>query len=70
MEPSTLRNLGAVCIAVGLLGLAFTLLIAGLVATGSTDPPQTYMVVVVPVQSIVNILVGWTLRRQGTAARR
>lgn len=70
MEPSTLRRLGAVCIGVGLFGLACTLLIAGLVATGTSEPPQTFMVFVVPIQSLVNVVVGWNLRQQGAARSR
>ena len=70
MEPSTLRRLGTLCIAVGILGLACTVLVAGLVATGTSGPLRTFMVFIVPIQSVVNVVVGMTLRRQGTAVGR
>jgi hypothetical protein len=49
---------------VGVVGLGFTLLVVGLVATGTTEPPRTIMAVWVPIQSAVNVAAGWNLRRQ------
>ena len=67
MEPRTLRRIGNVCVAFGVLGLAFTVVVVVFAAAGATDAPATSMAIVIPVQSAVNVLAGWNLRRQAAA---
>jgi hypothetical protein len=64
MEPKTLRTIGNFGVVVGIVGLALTVIVVGLVVTGATEPPETVMTVVIPIQSLVNVVVGWSLRRQ------
>jgi hypothetical protein len=64
MEPKTLRTIGNFGVVVGIVGLALTVIVVGLVVTGATEPPETFMTVVIPIQSLVNVVVGWSLRRQ------
>ncbi len=68
MEPKTLRTIGNVAILVGIVGLALTVITVGLVVTGATEPPSTFMAVIIPIQSVVNVAVGWNLRRQAGSA--
>ena len=68
MEPRTLRTIGNVGIVVGIVGLALTIIIVGLVVTGATEPPSTFMAVVIPIQSVVNVVAGWNLRRQAASS--
>jgi len=70
IEPQTLRKIGTASIVFGVVGLAFTLLLVGLVATGTTEPPSTFMAIWIPIQSTVNVASGWSLRRRaGQLAR-
>jgi hypothetical protein len=68
LEPQSLRRIGTVGIIIGLVGLAFSLVLALLVLTGASEPPQTIMAFWVPIQSIVNVAIGWNLRRQAQRA--
>jgi len=70
LKPQTLRTMGNVGIIFGVAGLAFTLVLAVLVATGASESPQTIMAVWVPIQSAINLGLGWSLRRRaGQLAR-
>jgi hypothetical protein len=64
MQPRTLRTIGNVGIVAGIVGLALTVIVVGLVVTGATEPPATIMAVLIPIQSVVNVTVGSSLRRQ------
>jgi hypothetical protein len=64
MKPNTLRNVGTFAIGSGVIGLLALVALVALAGPRPTEPPQSWMVVVVPVQSVVNIVIGWTLRRQ------
>jgi hypothetical protein len=55
---------GTIGIVVGILGLAFTAVSIAVVASGSTEAPQTIMAIGVTIQSVVNVVVGWALRRR------
>jgi hypothetical protein len=59
--------IGNVCLVFGMAGLAFTFILAGLVATGATEPPSPFTALGVPVQSVVNLAAGWNLRRQAAS---
>lgn len=64
MEPHNVRMVGAVSILVGVAGLAFALLFVVLVATGATEAPTTLFGVIVPIQGVSNVAMGWNLRRR------
>jgi len=64
VKPQTLRTIGLVCIVFGIGGLAYTLVLVALAASGTGEPPSTFTALWVPIQSIVNLLAGWNLRRQ------
>jgi hypothetical protein len=66
VEPRTLRRIGGAAIVFGSLGLAWTVVLVGLAATGAAGMPSAFTVAIVAVQSVLNVAVGWNLRRRAT----
>ena len=70
MDPRTLHRMGTISIIVGVTGLAIMVVLFALVAAGATESPQTIMAAWVPIQSVINIGLGWSLRRRAAELSR
>ena len=68
MEPRTVRTIGNACLGVGIIGLALSVVLAIVVASGAAQPPPTIAAALVLIQSTVDIAAGWNLRRRTPSA--